>query len=84
MLDQFIKLKELISKYNPNANFALIEKAYNLSNQAHAGQEGFRRPLHHSSCRGWVILLSLKWTTALLLLESCMTQLRIQHSLISR
>ncbi|NLM72739.1 MAG: bifunctional (p)ppGpp synthetase/guanosine-3',5'-bis(diphosphate) 3'-pyrophosphohydrolase [Clostridiaceae bacterium] len=39
MLDQFIKLKELISKYNPNANFALIEKAYNLSNQAHAGQE---------------------------------------------
>src|SRR5690554_6331157 len=39
MLDQFVRLKELISKYNPDANFELIEKAYNLSNQAHAGQE---------------------------------------------
>lgn len=38
MLDQFVKLKELVSKYKPDANFELIEKAYNYSNKAHEGQ----------------------------------------------
>ncbi len=38
MIDEFVKLKELIIQYNPNANFALIEKAYDLSKIAHEGQ----------------------------------------------
>ncbi len=38
MIDEFVKLKELIVKYNPNANFALIEKAYDHSKNAHEGQ----------------------------------------------
>jgi len=39
MIDAFMRLKELIEKYKPNANFALIEKAYNFSTKAHEGQE---------------------------------------------
>lgn len=39
MIDEFLRLKELILKYNPSANFGLIEKAYNLSKVAHEGQE---------------------------------------------
>jgi GTP pyrophosphokinase len=39
MIDEFLRLKELVVKYKPNANFELIEKAYNLSKQAHEGQE---------------------------------------------
>ncbi len=39
MIDEFLKLRELIIKYNPDANFELIEKAYNLSKIAHEGQE---------------------------------------------
>ena len=39
MLDAFIRLKDLIMKYNPNSNLALIEKAYNISTKAHEGQE---------------------------------------------
>ncbi len=39
MIDEFLRLKELIIKYNPNANVELIEKAYNLSKLAHEGQE---------------------------------------------
>ena len=39
MIDQFLRLKELITKYNPNANFDLVEKAYKLSKKAHEGQE---------------------------------------------
>ncbi len=39
MITEFMRLKGLIEKYNPDANFDLIEKAYNLSTQAHEGQE---------------------------------------------
>lgn len=38
MIDEFLRLKELIIKYKPNANLELIEKAYNISKQAHEGQ----------------------------------------------
>jgi len=39
MLDAFKRLKDLIMKYNPDSNVALIEKAYNISTKAHEGQE---------------------------------------------
>jgi len=39
MIDEFMRLKEMISKYRPEANFELIEKAYVFSKQAHDGQE---------------------------------------------
>ncbi|NLW03090.1 MAG: bifunctional (p)ppGpp synthetase/guanosine-3',5'-bis(diphosphate) 3'-pyrophosphohydrolase [Clostridiaceae bacterium] len=39
MMDQFEKLKGLITKYNPEANLELISKAYEFSNEAHKGQE---------------------------------------------
>lgn len=39
MIDGFMRLKTLIEKYNPNANFDLIEKAYKFSTKAHEGQE---------------------------------------------
>ena len=39
MMDQFEKLKELITKYNPEANLDLISKAYEFSKEAHEGQE---------------------------------------------
>ncbi|HOK43802.1 MAG TPA: HD domain-containing protein, partial [Thermoclostridium caenicola] len=39
MIDQFEKLKELIIKYNPEANLELISKAYEISKEAHKGQE---------------------------------------------
>ena len=39
MLDAFMRLKNLIIKYNPDSNLALIEKAYNISTKAHEGQE---------------------------------------------
>jgi (p)ppGpp synthetase, RelA/SpoT family len=43
MMDQlderFEKLKELITEYNPEANLDLISKAYELSKEAHKGQE---------------------------------------------
>ena len=34
MMDQFEKLKGLITKYNPEANLELISKAYEFSNEA--------------------------------------------------
>ena len=39
MLDAFMRLKELIMKYNPDSDLAMIEKAYNVSTKAHEGQE---------------------------------------------
>jgi len=39
MIDGFMRLKSLIEKYNPDANFGLIEKAYRFSTKAHEGQE---------------------------------------------
>ncbi len=39
MLDAFMRLKNLIMKYNPDSDFAMIEKAYNISTKAHEGQE---------------------------------------------
>ena len=39
MTDRFEKLKELITKYNPEANLELISKAYEFSKEAHEGQE---------------------------------------------
>ena len=39
MIDQFLKLREQIAKYNPDANLDLVEKAYMLSKKAHEGQE---------------------------------------------
>lgn len=39
MIDDFMELKEMVSKYKPEANFALIEKAYEFSKKAHDGQE---------------------------------------------
>ncbi|HBR02442.1 MAG TPA: (p)ppGpp synthetase [Ruminiclostridium sp.] len=39
MVDDFLRLRDLITKYNPDANFALIEKAYNFSKSAHEGQK---------------------------------------------
>lgn len=39
MIDQYVKLQELITKYNPVANMELVEKAYRTSKNAHEGQE---------------------------------------------
>ena len=39
MLDAFMRLKNLIVKYNPDSDLAMIEKAYNISTKAHEGQE---------------------------------------------
>ena len=39
MLDQFETLKELVTKYNPEASLELISKAYEFSREAHEGQE---------------------------------------------
>lgn len=39
MLDQFETLKELVTKYNPEASLELISKAYEFSRKAHEGQE---------------------------------------------
>lgn len=39
MLDAFMRLKNLIMKYNPDSDLAMIEKAYNISTKAHEGQE---------------------------------------------
>lgn len=39
MIDVFMRLKELIIKYNSNSDLKMIEKAYNLSTKAHEGQE---------------------------------------------
>jgi GTP pyrophosphokinase len=39
MLDAFMRLKNLIIKYNPDSDLAMIEKAYNISTKAHEGQE---------------------------------------------
>jgi GTP pyrophosphokinase len=38
MIEEFVKLRELIAKYNPDADFKLIEKAYEISAAAHEGQ----------------------------------------------
>ena len=39
MLDQFETLKELVTKYSPEASLELISKAYEFSRDAHEGQE---------------------------------------------
>lgn len=39
MIDAFMRLKELIVKYNPDSDMKLIEKAYTFSTRAHKGQE---------------------------------------------
>lgn len=39
MMNQFERLKELITKYNPEANLDIISKAYEFSREAHKGQE---------------------------------------------
>lgn len=39
MIDAFMRLKELIIKYNPDSDMSLIEKAYKFSTKAHKGQE---------------------------------------------
>ena len=38
MINEYVQLKENVQKYNPDANFDLINKAYFLSKQAHNGQ----------------------------------------------
>jgi len=37
--DGYSRLIKKIKKYNPNCDFALIEKAHNLSLEAHKGQQ---------------------------------------------
>jgi len=39
MGDGYSRLIKKIKKYNPNCDFALIEKAHNLSLEAHKGQQ---------------------------------------------
>lgn len=39
MIDAFMRLKELIVKYNPDSDLKMVEKAYNFSTKAHEGQE---------------------------------------------
>lgn len=39
MMEQFLKLKEIVKSYKPDANLEMLEKAYNLSETAHQGQE---------------------------------------------
>ncbi|MCX7774367.1 MAG: bifunctional (p)ppGpp synthetase/guanosine-3',5'-bis(diphosphate) 3'-pyrophosphohydrolase [Clostridia bacterium] len=39
MIDEYLKLRDLITKYKANPNLDLIEKAYHLSKKAHEGQE---------------------------------------------
>jgi len=49
--DGYSRLIKKIKKYNPNCDFALIEKAHNLSLEAHKGQQ--RNPA--------ILLLSIPW-----------------------
>ncbi|QNU65577.1 bifunctional (p)ppGpp synthetase/guanosine-3',5'-bis(diphosphate) 3'-pyrophosphohydrolase [Ruminiclostridium herbifermentans] len=39
MTERFLLLVEKVKKYDPNANFDLLEKAYNVSSKAHEGQQ---------------------------------------------